>query len=106
MPPIRFFALKRHTLFTTSIFLNKEIISPCSYYAKKGLVYIIITAPSSRQLPSCSKYIKVNTCLLYNVYLVPINKYIFLNRWVRLYTYYSLLISYLSCYRVSGLIYY
>ena len=42
IPPIRLSTSKRYTLLATSISLNEEIISPYSYYAKKGLVYIII----------------------------------------------------------------
>ena len=40
MPLIRSIISKRCTLFTVSISLNREIISPCSYYIKKGLIYI------------------------------------------------------------------
>ena len=47
MPPIRSSTFKCRALLTTSISLNEEIISPYSYYAKKGLVYIIITEPFS-----------------------------------------------------------
>ena len=48
MPFIRFTALECRVFFTISISLNGEIISPYSRYVKKGLVYIIITAPFSR----------------------------------------------------------
>ena len=48
MPPIRLFISKRRTLLAASISLNKEIISPCSHYIKKGLVYITITDRFSR----------------------------------------------------------
>ena len=105
MPSIRFSTLERRAFFTAFISLDGEIISPYSCYAKKGLVYIIITALFSRQPSSCFKYIKVNTYLLCDVCLVFINKYIFLNCYTRIYTYYSLLILYLSYYRVLGLIY-
>ena len=64
-------------LLATLISLNSEIISPCSRYAKKGLVYIAITAPSSRQLSSCLECTKANTCSSYNVRLVLDNKYMF-----------------------------
>ena len=47
MPSIRSFTSKRRTLFTAFIFFNKEIISPYSYYIKKGLVYIVIINPFS-----------------------------------------------------------
>ena len=39
---------KRYALLTIFISLNKEIISPYSYYIKKGLVYIIIIDPFGR----------------------------------------------------------
>ena len=42
MPFIRLFIFKCRTLLAISIFFNKEIISPYSYYIKKGLVCIII----------------------------------------------------------------
>ena len=42
---ILFSVFKRRALLTASISLNGEIISPYSYYAKKGLVYIIIISP-------------------------------------------------------------
>ena len=42
IPAIRLTAFKYYTLLTSSIALNGEILSPYSYCAKKGLVYIII----------------------------------------------------------------
>ena len=78
MPPIRFSTLKRYTLFTISISFNKEIISPYSYYIKKGLVYIIIISLFNRQSFFYFKYTKANICLLCNMRLVPLNKYRFL----------------------------
>ena len=45
------------------------------YYLKTGLVYIVITVLSSRQLSTYSKYIKVNMRLSYNIYLVFNAKY-------------------------------
>ena len=77
MPPIRSLASVRYTLLTTSISLNSEIMSPCSYYAKKGLVYITITAFSGCQPSSYFKCTKANICFLYNVRLVFTNKYTF-----------------------------
>ena len=47
MPPVRSLVSAYYILLAASILLNSEIISPCSYYAKKGLVYIIIIALSS-----------------------------------------------------------
>ena len=47
MPFIRFLASVYYILLATSISLNSEIMSPYSYYTKKGLVYITIIAPFS-----------------------------------------------------------
>ena len=77
MPLIRSLASMRYTLLATSISLNSKIISPYSYYAKKGLVYIIIIALFSYQPSSYFKCIKANTYSLYNVCSISINKYIF-----------------------------
>ena len=77
MPLIRSLASVRYALLTASISLNSKIMSPYSYYTKKGLVYIIITAPFSRQPFSCSKYTKANTRSLYNIRSVSTNKYTF-----------------------------
>ena len=78
MPLIRSLASMRYILLATSISLDSEIISPYSYYAKRGLVYITITNPSSYQPSSYLKCTKANTCFLYNVRSVSFNKYIFL----------------------------
>ena len=77
IPPIRFSTSKRCILFTTPISFNGEIISPYSRYIKKGLVYIIIISLASRQPFFYFKYTKANTRLLYNMRLVPFNKYRF-----------------------------
>ena len=47
MPAVRLTVSEYYTFFTFFIALNSEIISPCFYYVKKGLVYIIITDLSS-----------------------------------------------------------
>ena len=47
MPFIKSLASVRHVLLAAFISLDGEIMSPCSYYTKKGLVCVIITAPSS-----------------------------------------------------------
>ena len=86
MPFIRSSTSKRRTLLTTSISFNREIISPCSRYIKKGLVYIVIISSFSCQPFSYSKYTKVNTYLLYDMRLVPLNKYKYLC-YARRYTY-------------------
>ena len=78
MPPIRSTASKRRSLLAASISLNKEIISPYSRYARKGLVYIIIINPFSCQSSSYTKCTKSNTYMLYDVHLVSLNKYAFL----------------------------
>ena len=78
MPFIRSSTSKRRVLLTTSISLNGEIISPYSCCIKKGLVYITIIDLSSRQPFFCTKCIKLNTYILYNIRLVSFNKYAFL----------------------------
>ena len=77
MPPIRSSTSKRCTLLTISISLDGEIMSPYSYYTKKGLVYIIITDLFSRQSSFYTKYTKLNTRALYNMRSVSLNKCIF-----------------------------
>ena len=77
MPIIRSSTFKYYVLLASSIVLDREIISPYSYYVKKGLVYVVIAEPSSHQLFSYSKCTKLNTYILYNVRLVPFNKCIF-----------------------------
>jgi hypothetical protein len=61
MPFIRFTASEYCALFTTSIPLNGEIISPCSHCVKRGLVYIVLISPFSYQPSSYLEYIKINT---------------------------------------------
>ena len=102
MPPIRFTALECRTLLTVSISLNGKIISPYSRCAKKGLVYIAITAPSSRQPFFCLECTKANTCSLCDMRSVSVNKYTFLCCWARPCAHCSLLVPYLRCRRVSG----
>ena len=78
MPAVRLIVFKCYTLFISSIVLNGEIMSPYSYYIKKGLVCVVIAEPSNYQPSSYSKCIKLNTRVLYNVRLVSFNKYTFL----------------------------
>jgi hypothetical protein len=61
MPPIKSLVFKYYTLLAISISLNREIISPCSYYIKKGLVCIVLTSPFRCQPFSYLKCTKVNT---------------------------------------------
>ena len=77
MPLIRLSTSKRCTLLAASISLNRKIMSPYSYYTKKGLVYIIITDFSSCQSSSYVECTKLNTCTLYNMRSVSFNKYTF-----------------------------
>ena len=78
MPFIRSITFKRYTLLAIFISLDREIMSPYSCYAKKGLVYIAIIDFSSRQSSSYTKCIKLNTRALYNMRLISLNKYTFL----------------------------
>ena len=77
MPPIRSSASKRYALLAIFISLDREIISPYSYYIKNGLVCIIIIDFFSRQPSSYMECTKLNTYAIYNVRLVSLNKYIF-----------------------------
>ena len=77
MPPIRSLASVHYILLAASISLDSKIISPYSYYVKKGLVYIAIIAFSSYQPSFYSKCIKANTYSLCNIRLVSTNKYTF-----------------------------
>ena len=78
MPPIRLSISKCCTLLAVSISFNREIMSPCSHYIKKGLVYITVINLFSRQPFSYIKCTKSNTCALYNMRLIFFNKYTFL----------------------------
>ena len=77
MPFIRSLVSIYYILLAISISLNGEIMSPYSYYMKKGLVYIAIIAFFSRQPSSCFKCTKANTYFLCNMRLVSTNKYTF-----------------------------
>jgi hypothetical protein len=49
-----------------------------SYYIKKGLIYIVLISLFRHQPFFYLKCTKVNTQLLYNIYSIPLNKYIYL----------------------------
>ena len=100
MPPTRSSASRHYNKLITLILSISKVMPSCSYYIKKGLVYIIITAPSSRQPLSYTKCIKVNICLSYNIYSISNTKYIYYP------TLFSHFIPYLSYYRVLNLIHY
>jgi len=55
--------------------LGKIILSPCSRYAKEGLVYIILASPLSRQPSSYLECTKVNIYLSYNIRSISNAKY-------------------------------
>jgi hypothetical protein len=74
MPLIKFTASKCYTLFTISISLNREIMSPYSCYIKKGLVYIALISPFRYQPSFYLECTKINTQLLYNIHFIPLNK--------------------------------
>jgi hypothetical protein len=95
MPFIRSLVFKYHTLLMASILLNSEIMNPYSYYIKKGLVYIAFISPSRHQPFFYLEYTKANTQLFYNIYSIPLNKYI--------YIYYTLLNSLKSITSLSNL---
>jgi hypothetical protein len=61
MPPIRFITFKRYTLLAISISLNREIMSLCSRYIKKGLVYMVLISPFRHQPFFYLECTKVNT---------------------------------------------
>ena len=77
MPFIRSLASVRCILLAASISLDGEIISPYSYYTKKGLVCVTIITPSSCQPSSYSKCTKANIYSLCDVRSVSTNKYTF-----------------------------
>jgi hypothetical protein len=63
MPPVRSLTFKHlayHSKLIAVILLLGEIMPLYSYYKEKGLVYITITAPSSCQPSSYSKYTVLN----------------------------------------------
>ena len=78
IPAVRLLVFKHYTLLTSFITYNSEIMSPCSYYVKTGLVYIVIADLFSYQPFFCSEYTKLNTCILCNIHSVSFNKCIFL----------------------------
>ena len=86
MPFIRFLAFKHltyHFKLVAVILLLGEIIPTYSYYAEKGLVYIIIIAPLGCQSFFYIKCTKLNMRSSCNIKLISNTKYIFL---ARLYT--------------------
>ena len=97
MPLIRSLASKRHTRVVAVIFLLSEIMPTYSRCVLKGLVYIAIIAPLSRQPSFYIKYTKSNIRSSCDVRLVSNTKYTFL---IRFYILQSLRLLYLICLRV------
>ena len=63
MPLVRSLISKYFTYYSKLIaitFSFSEIMLSCSYYTKKGLVYIVIIAPFSCQPSLYTEYIKLN----------------------------------------------
>ena len=86
MPFIRSLVSKRTTYYfklVAVILLLGKIMPTYSYYAEKGLVYIIIIALFSYQPSSYIKYTKLNMYSSCNIHLMFNAKYIF---FARLYT--------------------
>ena len=75
---IRSSASKCRACIVALILLLSIIMPTCSYYIKKGLVYIIIIAPFSGQPFSYFKCIKLNMYFSCNIKSVFNTKYIFL----------------------------
>ena len=80
------------------ILFISEVIPSCSYYIKKGLVYVTIAALFGHQPLSYAECIKVNICLSYNICSVSSTKCIYCP------TLLSCLVLYLNYYKVLDLI--
>ena len=75
MPPIRSSIFGYYNKLITFIISINKVIPSYSYYIKKGLVYITITAPSSRQSSSYTKYTKANIRSSYDIRSISNTKY-------------------------------
>ena len=98
MPPVKFLAFKRHAYIVAIILLLSEIIPTYSYYMLKGLVYIIIIAPSGCQPFFYTKCIKLNMRSSCNIKSVFIAKCVY---FIHSCVLQSLQLPYLICLRVS-----
>ena len=76
MPLIRSLASKRRAYVILVIFLLGEIMPIYSRYAKKKLVYIVITVLFSHQPSFCVKCTKSNMCSSCNIRLVSDAEYL------------------------------
>jgi hypothetical protein len=61
MPFIKSLAFKRRALLIASISLNSEIMNPYSYYAKKGLMCVVLISPFKHQPSSYLECTKIKT---------------------------------------------
>ena len=78
MPPLRLLSSTVYRAYIVAVILSLgEVILLCSHCVKKGLVYITIAAPSSRQPSFYSKCTSANIQSSYNVYSVSNVKYIY-----------------------------
>ena len=77
MPPVRSLVSKYCAYVVFIILLLGEIMPLYSYCAEKKLVYVVITAPFSRQPSSYMECIKSNIYLSCDIRLVSNAKYIF-----------------------------
>ena len=77
---IRSLVSEYHAYAVKIIVLLSEFISSCSYYAVKGLVYVIFINLSTYQPSSCFKCMKLNMRSLYDIRSVSNAKYIFFIR--------------------------
>ena len=96
MPPL--LVSVRYAVLVALILSIGKVMPSCSYYVEKGLVYIMIAAPSSRQPLSYAKCIKLNMCVSCNVCFVLSAKYMYCS------IFFSCLVLCLSCHRVLDLI--
>ena len=84
MPFIRFIVSEHYTCVVAIILLLGEIMPTCSCCVLKGLMCVIIAALSNYQPSSCSKCIKSNMHLSYNVHSILNTKYAFFTRFTSL----------------------
>ena len=97
MPLVRSSASKRRLRLVSLILSLGEIIPSYSRYIEKGLSYIIILAPFSRQFSFYAKCTKLNIRSSYNIKSVSNAKYIYL---ICSCVLRSLQLPYLICFKV------
>jgi len=69
------YAQRRAHTIAGILLLSEIMLSPCSRYTKKGLVYIILASPLSRQPSLYLEYTKANIYSSYDVYSTSNAKY-------------------------------